>query len=197
MSMWTDRMTTIFTTLPPVWQWIAMVGGVFLLLSWLYVLSLVRSLRRTVDDLVADVRHTADRLSGTTLEQQGELIRRVGWAVNYLERMEQKLGSIVPSDVHVSSIRRRTSWSVRPSSTMRDAEAIPAAEAVRRANRESSRRVVQRLNGNRTGRLRLSPQPGRRSLAELPKLRVNESTASDVVGSISKLTPRTSFQSFT
>jgi hypothetical protein len=55
MSMWTDRMTTIFTTLPPVWQWIAMVGGVFLLLSWL-MLSLVRSLRRTVDDLVADVR---------------------------------------------------------------------------------------------------------------------------------------------
>jgi hypothetical protein len=114
MSMWTDRMTTIFTTLPPVWQWIAMVGGVFLLLSWLYVLSLVRSLRRTVDDLVADVRHTADRLSGTTLEQQGELIRRVGWAVNYLERMEQKLGSIVPSDVHVSSITAEN-LVVRPS----------------------------------------------------------------------------------
>jgi hypothetical protein len=91
-----------------------MVGGVFLLLSWLYVLSLVRSLRRTVDDLVADVRHTADRLSGTTLEQQGELIRRVGWAVNYLERMEQKLGSIVPSDVHVSSITAEN-LVVRPS----------------------------------------------------------------------------------
>jgi hypothetical protein len=114
MSMWTDRMTTIFTTLPPVWQWIAMVVGVFLLLSWLYVLSLVRSLRRTVDDLVADVRHTADRLSGTTLEQQGELIRRVGWAVNYLERMEQKLGSIVPPDVHVSSITAEN-LVVRPS----------------------------------------------------------------------------------
>ena len=114
MSMWTDRMTTIFTTLPPVWQWIAMVGGVFLLLSWLYVLSLVRSLRRTVDDLVADVRHTADRLSGTTLEQQGELIRRVGWAVNYLERMEQKLGSIVPPDVHISSITAEN-LVVRPS----------------------------------------------------------------------------------
>jgi hypothetical protein len=114
MSMWTDRMTTIFTTLPPVWQWIAMVVGVFLLLSWLYVLSLVRSLRRTVDDLVADVRHTADRLSGTTLEQQGELIRRVGWAVNYLERMEQKLGSIVPTDVHVSSITAEN-LVVRPS----------------------------------------------------------------------------------
>ena len=114
MSMWTDRMTTIFTTLPPVWQWIAMVGGVFLLLSWLYVLSLVRSLRRTVDDLVADVRHTADRLSGTTLEQQRELIRRVGWAVNYLERMEQKLGSIVPPDVHISSITAEN-LVVRPS----------------------------------------------------------------------------------
>jgi len=62
-------MTTIFTTLPPVGEWIAVAVGIFLLLSWLYVLSLVRSLRRTVDDLVADVRHTADRLSGTTLEQ--------------------------------------------------------------------------------------------------------------------------------
>ena len=67
--MWADPMTTIFTTLPPVGEWIAVAVGIFLFLSWLYVLSLVRSLRRTVDDLVADVRHTADRLSGTTLEQ--------------------------------------------------------------------------------------------------------------------------------
>ena len=71
-------MTTIFTTLPPVWEWIALVAAVFLLLSWLYVMSLVRSLRRTVDDLVADVRHTADRLSRTTRGQQGDLIRRIG-----------------------------------------------------------------------------------------------------------------------
>jgi hypothetical protein len=69
--MWADPMTTIFTTLPPVGEWIAVAVGIFLFLSWLYVLSLVRSLRRTVDDLVADVRHTADRLSGTTLEEQG------------------------------------------------------------------------------------------------------------------------------
>ena len=66
--MWADPMTTIFTTLP-IGECIAVAVGIFLFLSWLYVLSLVRSLRRTVDDLVADVRHTADRLSGTTLEQ--------------------------------------------------------------------------------------------------------------------------------
>jgi len=73
-------MTTIFTTLPPVGEWIAVAVGIFLFLSWLYVLSLVRSLRRTVDDLVADVRHTADRLSGTTLEEQGRthLSHRLG-----------------------------------------------------------------------------------------------------------------------
>jgi len=78
--MWADPMTTIFTTLPPVGEWFAVAVGIFLFLSWLYVLSLVRSLRRTVDDLVADVRHTADRLSGTTLEEQGRthLSHRLG-----------------------------------------------------------------------------------------------------------------------
>src|SRR5262245_20098729 len=115
MSIWTDRMITIFTTLRPVWQWLAMVAGVFLLVSWLYVLSLVRSLRRSVDDLVVDMRHTADRLSETTREQQGELIRRVGWAIDHLERMEQKLGSIVPPDMPVSSITAEN-LVVRPSS---------------------------------------------------------------------------------
>jgi hypothetical protein len=114
MSLWTDRITTIFTTLPPLSQWVTLLCGIFLLLSWLYLLSVVRSLRRVVDDLVADVRHTADRLSGTILEQQGELIRRVGWAVTDLERMEQKLGSIVPPDMHVSSITAHN-LVVRPS----------------------------------------------------------------------------------
>jgi hypothetical protein len=104
MSIWTDRVATIFTTLPPGSQLAAMLFGLFLLLSWLYLLSLLRSLRRAVDDLGADLRHRADRLSGTTLEQQGELIRRLGRAVTHLERMEQKLGSIGPPDMHVSSI---------------------------------------------------------------------------------------------
>lgn len=114
MSIWTDHIATIFTTLPPVSQWAAMLVGLFFLLSWLYLLSLVRSLRRAVDDLGADLRHSAERLSGTMLEQQGELIRRLGRAVTHLERMEQKLGSIVPPDMHVSSITAQN-LVVRPS----------------------------------------------------------------------------------
>jgi hypothetical protein len=114
MNLWTDRITTIFTTLPPLSQWVATLFGIVMLLSWLYLLSVVRSLRGVVDDLVADVRRTTDRLSGTILEQQGELIRRVGLAVTYLERMEQKLGSIVPPDMHVSSITAQN-LVVRPS----------------------------------------------------------------------------------
>jgi hypothetical protein len=104
MDVWTDRVITIFATMPPLGQWAMMLVGALLLLSWLYLLLVVRSLRRMLDDVVGDVRHTADRLSGTTLEQQGELIRRVGWAVTYLERIEGKLGSVAPPDMHVASI---------------------------------------------------------------------------------------------
>src|SRR6516225_3438003 len=100
MGPWTDHITTIFSTLPLLSQWVTLLVGIFLLLSWLYLLSVVRSLRRVVDDLVDDARNTADRLSGTILEQQGELIHRVGRVVAYLERMEQKLGSLVPPDMH-------------------------------------------------------------------------------------------------
>jgi len=82
-----------------------MLFGISLLLSWLYLLSVVRSLRQVAERLVGEVRHTADRLSRTILEQQGELTCRIGWAVTYLERMEQKLGSIVPPDMHVSPAR--------------------------------------------------------------------------------------------
>jgi hypothetical protein len=114
MGPWTDHITTIFSTLPLLSQWVTLLVGIFLLLSWLYLLSVVRSLRRVVDDLVDDARNTADRLSGTILEQQGELIHRVGRVVAYLERMEQKLGSLVPPDMHVSSITAQN-LVVRPS----------------------------------------------------------------------------------
>jgi hypothetical protein len=104
MDIGMDRVITIFATMPPLEQWAMTLVGAFLLLSWLYLLLVVRSLRRMLDDVVGDVRHTADRLSGTTLEQQGELIRRVGWAVTCLERIEGKLGSVAPPDMHVASI---------------------------------------------------------------------------------------------
>ncbi len=71
---------------------------------------------------------------------------------------------------------------------------------------QSFRKVRQRLprgpRGLGCGRLSSEDRPdsaqlGRRNLPELPALRVNESTASPVTGSTSKLTPLTSLQSFT
>jgi hypothetical protein len=114
MNPWTDRLTTIFTTLPPLSQWVTLLVGLLLLLSWLYLLSAIRSLKRVVDDFSADVRRSAGRLGSTLLQQQGELIRRMGRAVTHLERIEQKLGSIAPPDMHVSSITAQN-LVVRPS----------------------------------------------------------------------------------
>jgi len=91
------------TTLPPVGQWAAVLVGLFVFSSWIYLLWLVRSLQRGLDDLVADVRHTADRSSGILLEQQGELIRRVGRAVHHLERMGRRSE---PSRLRTCTCRR-------------------------------------------------------------------------------------------
>jgi hypothetical protein len=109
MDTWMERMTTIFTALPTVWQWAMMVAGALVLFSWLCLVTALRSLMRGVHELIADVRQTADRVGGTLLEQQGELIRRVGWAVAYLEHIDKSLGYGAPPDVPVSSIAARPS----------------------------------------------------------------------------------------
>jgi hypothetical protein len=99
-----ERITTMFTTLPTGMQWGAVGVAVLLLLSWLYLLLTLRAVKRGMRELVSDVRDATDRFTRTAMEQQGELIRRVGWAVTYLEHIEQKIDQTAPPDMRVSSI---------------------------------------------------------------------------------------------
>jgi hypothetical protein len=104
MDFWTQRMTTIFTTLPSDGEWIALGGAVLLVLSWLYLLSAVRSVKRRTKQIEREVRAAIETFSGTAMEQQGELIRRIGWAVTYLEHIDQKLDHPGAGNMRVASI---------------------------------------------------------------------------------------------
>lgn len=105
MDFWADHMSTMFASLPPAWQWATFFAIALLLFTWLWMVVALSSLRRELDDFATDFRHSVDRLSALVPEQQGELIRRVGWAVTCLEHIEQKLGYTMPPDMHVSSIK--------------------------------------------------------------------------------------------
>src|SRR5258706_16151659 len=119
MDLWNvdvlaHRMTTIFTSLPSDMQWVTMGVGTLLVLSWLYLLFAVRSMKRRTAQIVSEVREAIDRIGGPAMEQQAELIRRIGWAVSYLERIEQTLESPSASNMRVASITAQN-LVVRPS----------------------------------------------------------------------------------
>ena len=119
MDLWNvdvlaHRMTTIFTSLPSDIQWVTMGVGTLLVLSWLYLLFAVRSMKRRTAQIVSEVREAIDRIGGPAMEQQAELIRRIGWAVSYLERIEQTLESPSASNMRVASITAQN-LVVRPS----------------------------------------------------------------------------------
>lgn len=104
LDYWTERLTTIFTTLPSDGQWVTIAVGALLVLSWLYLLSAIRSMKHRTKLLETEVRQTIDRFVGPAMEQQGELIRRIGWAVTYLEHIDQKLDHATSSNMRVASI---------------------------------------------------------------------------------------------
>lgn len=104
LDYWTERLTTIFTTLPSDGQWVTIAVGALLVLSWLYLLSAIRSMKHRTKLLETEVRQTIDRFVGPAMEQQGELIRRIGWAVTYLEHIDQKLDHAASSNMRVASI---------------------------------------------------------------------------------------------
>ena len=109
-----ERITAMWTTLPTGLHWAAVAAAVLLLLSWLYLLLTLRAVKRGIRELVSDVRDATDRFTRTAMEQQGELIRRVGWAVTYLEHIEQKIDQTAPPDMRVASITAEN-LVVRPS----------------------------------------------------------------------------------
>jgi hypothetical protein len=101
---WTERIVTIFTTFPAGAEWTEIAVVAFLLLSWLYLIFAVRTMKRRTKRLETDVHEAIERIGGTGMEQQGELLRRIGWAVTYLERIDQKLEHSAPGSMRVASI---------------------------------------------------------------------------------------------
>lgn len=72
--------------------------------SWLYLIVCVRALRGGIEALAAELRSTRDDLTAkTSLEQRGEILRRTGWIVSYLEEIDRKLSNELP-DLKVASI---------------------------------------------------------------------------------------------
>ena len=108
IDFWTthvpERMTTIFTTLPHDAQLVALAVGALFVLSWLYLLLSVRTMKRRTTQIMREVHAAIDRIGGPAMEQQGELIRRIGWAVTYLQHIEEKLDSPSNANMRVASI---------------------------------------------------------------------------------------------
>lgn len=100
----TERMATIFTSLPSDAQLVVIGVGALLLLSWLYLLFTLRTMKRRTTQIMKEVREAIDRIGGPAMEQQGELIRRIGWAVTYLQHIEEKLDSSSNANMRVASI---------------------------------------------------------------------------------------------
>jgi hypothetical protein len=121
-----DHMSAIFASLPPAWQWATFLAIALLLLTWLWMVVALSSLRRELNDFATDCRRAAERLSAIVPEQQGELIRRLGWAVTHLERIEQKIGYTMPPDMQVSSITAE-SIVVHPSPPASNGKTRPTA----------------------------------------------------------------------
>ena len=103
-TFWNDHFTTIFGTLPSGDQLIPLIGGILLVLSWLYLLSAVRTMKRRTKQIEREVHHAIDQMVGPAMEQQAELVRRIGWAVSYLEQIEQKLDHPSASSMRVAEI---------------------------------------------------------------------------------------------
>ena len=104
-NFWSDpRVTTIFHTLPSGEQWVPIAVGALLLLSWLYLLSAVRAVKRRTKLIEREVHHAVADIVGPVMEQHAELVRRIGWAVSYLEQIDQKLDHPSAASMRVAEI---------------------------------------------------------------------------------------------
>jgi hypothetical protein len=103
-NFWTDRVTTIFPTLPSGEQWAPIAVGLLLLLSWLYLLFAVRSVKRRTKQIEREIHDAIADIVRPAMEQQTELVRRIGWAVSYLEQIEQKLDHPSAASIRVAEI---------------------------------------------------------------------------------------------
>lgn len=103
-NFWTNPMTTVFQTLPSGEQWVPIAVGALLLLSWLYLLSAVRAVKRRTKQIEREVHHAIADIVEPGMEQQAELVRRIGWAVSYLEQIEQKLDHPSAASMRVAEI---------------------------------------------------------------------------------------------
>ena len=103
-SFWADRLTTIFPTLPSGEEWVPIAVGVLLLLSWLYLLSAVGSVKRRTKLIEREIHQAIAEIVRPAMEQHTELVRRIGWAVSYLEQIEQKLDHPSAASMRVAEI---------------------------------------------------------------------------------------------
>ncbi len=81
--------------------------GLLLVLAgagWLYVVYCVHSMRAGIQRLATEIRATREGIGEkTTLEQRGEILRRTGWMVSYLEEIDRKLAQ-AQREMKVASI---------------------------------------------------------------------------------------------
>jgi hypothetical protein len=115
--------------------------GILLLLlgaaSWVYLIVCVRALRAGIEALAAELHTKRDALSEkTTLEQRGEILRRTGWIVSYLEEIDRKLSNTEPN-LKVASITAEN-LVVKPSV---GTPLPPRREEPRRAGDEGTMRI--------------------------------------------------------
>jgi hypothetical protein len=75
-----------------------------LLLSWLYLLFAVRSVKRRTKQIEREIHDAIADIVRPAMEQQTELVRRIGWAVSYLEQIEQKLDHPSAASIRVAEI---------------------------------------------------------------------------------------------
>lgn len=76
----------------------------FALGSWIYVITCIRGIQKAIGELAGEIRSGRNELNEkTTLEQRGEILRRTGWAVSYLEEIDRKLSQVARNPAAIAT----------------------------------------------------------------------------------------------